>query len=80
MNFRIHQQPAGALIELSRTAPSVMLSWCRPIRTEAARELYDRARAYLDATYRERERQIACRYRLTSIWRPFNITGANHTT
>src|ERR1044071_3514971 len=36
--------------------------------------------AYLDATYRERERLIACRYRLTSsitLW-PFDIVRAEY--
>jgi type VI secretion system protein ImpG len=36
--------------------------------------------AYLDATYRERDRQIACRYRLASdivLW-PFDIVGAEY--
>jgi type VI secretion system protein ImpG len=36
--------------------------------------------AYLDATYRERDRQIACRFRLCSpvtLW-PFDITGAEY--
>jgi len=40
------------------------------------------AGAYLDATYRERGRQIACRYRLSSgvtLW-PFDITGAEYFT
>src|SRR6185436_2745938 len=36
--------------------------------------------SYLDATYRERERQIACRYRLCSgvvMW-PYDVTGAEY--
>jgi type VI secretion system protein ImpG len=36
--------------------------------------------SYLDATYRERERRVACRYRLTSdvtLW-PFELTGAEY--
>jgi type VI secretion system protein ImpG len=36
--------------------------------------------SYLDATYRERERRVACRYRLTSditLW-PFEITSAEY--
>ena len=36
--------------------------------------------SYLDATYRERDRDIACRYRLTSditLW-PFDITSAEY--
>jgi type VI secretion system protein ImpG len=38
--------------------------------------------AYLDATYRERERLVACRYRLASdvvLW-PFDVTGAEYYT
>jgi type VI secretion system protein ImpG len=38
--------------------------------------------SYLDATYRERDRQVACRYRLCAdivIW-PFSITGAEYYT
>jgi type VI secretion system protein ImpG len=38
--------------------------------------------SYLDATYRERDRQVACRYRLCGdilIW-PFAITGAEYYT
>jgi type VI secretion system protein ImpG len=38
--------------------------------------------SYLDATYRERDRQVACRYRLCGdilIW-PFGITGAEYYT
>lgn len=42
--------------------------------------LYIPRHSYLDATYRERDRQIACRYRLNSsitLW-PFDITGAEY--
>ena len=38
--------------------------------------------SYLEATYRERDRQIACRYRLCSeimLW-PFDIVGADYFT
>src|SRR5919201_2745089 len=39
-------------------------------------------RSYLDATYRELDRKIACRYRLTSdiaLW-PFDVVGAEYFT
>jgi type VI secretion system protein ImpG len=38
--------------------------------------------SYIDASYRERDRQIACRYRLTSeivLW-PFDVTSAEYYT
>jgi type VI secretion system protein ImpG len=62
--------------------PSVMLARVRPAFGDAA--LRDGPRiprgASLDASYRERERQIACRFRTTAdlrIW-PFDITGAEY--
>ena len=59
--------------------PSVMLAKVLPPYADPKlREGYAIARgAYLDATYRERDRQIACRYRLSSdivLW-PFDIDG-----
>ena len=38
--------------------------------------------SYLDATYRERDRSVACRYRLCgdiTLW-PFDVTGAEYFT
>lgn len=62
--------------------PSVMLARVRPAFGDPA--LRDGPRiargANLDATYRERERQIACRFRTTAevrIW-PFEITAAEY--
>jgi type VI secretion system protein ImpG len=60
--------------------PSVLLAKVVPPYSEPAlREGQRIARgAYLDASYRERDRLVACRYRLTSdivLW-PFDITGA----
>nr|WP_204262699.1 type VI secretion system baseplate subunit TssF [Methylobacterium sp. BTF04] len=62
--------------------PSVMLARVQPAFGDAA--LRDGPRiprgASLDASYRERERQIACRFRTTAdlrIW-PFDITGAEY--
>ena len=52
-----------------------------PIR-RCAKDAVSRAAAYLEATYRERDRQIACRYRLCSeivLW-PFDIVGADYFT
>src|SRR6476659_7456393 len=62
--------------------PSAMLVKVLPPYSDARlREGYTIARdAYLDATYRERERQIACRYRLCSdivVW-PCDVTGAEY--
>lgn len=62
--------------------PSVMLARVRPAFGDPA--LRDGPRiprgANLDATYRERERQIACRFRTTSdlrIW-PFDVAAAEY--
>src|SRR5262245_61161546 len=62
--------------------PSAMLAKVLPPFSDPKlRDGYTIARgAYLDATYRERERQIACRYRLCSsvtMW-PFDVTGAEY--
>ncbi len=62
--------------------PSVLLSKVMPPYSDPAlREGQKIARgAYLDATYRERDRLVACRYRLSSdiiLW-PFDILGANY--
>ena len=64
--------------------PSAMLAKVLPPYADAKlREGYSIPRgSYLDATYRERERQIACRYRLSSgvvLW-PFDITRAEYYT
>jgi type VI secretion system protein ImpG len=64
--------------------PSAMLAKVLPPYSDPKlREGYSIPRdAYLDATYRERERQVACRYRLTNdvtLW-PFDITGAEYYT
>jgi type VI secretion system protein ImpG len=62
--------------------PSVMLVKALPVYADPA--LRDGKRiargAYFDATYRERERSLACRYRLCSeiaLW-PFDVTGAEY--
>ena len=62
--------------------PSVMLAKCVPPYGDPA--LRDGRRiptgAYLDALYRERDRKVECRYRLTTeitLW-PFAITGAEY--
>ncbi|MDB5511546.1 MAG: type secretion protein [Enterovirga sp.] len=62
--------------------PSAMLAQVRvPFGDAALREGRTIARgSYLDATYRERERRVACRYRLSSdvtLW-PFDISGAEY--
>jgi type VI secretion system protein ImpG len=62
--------------------PSVMLAKVAPLFGDPAlREGHQIPRgAYLDATYRERERLIACRYRTTSdivLW-PFEIVEADY--
>jgi len=64
--------------------PSAMLAKILPPYSDAKlREGYAIPRgSYLDATYRERERHIACRYRLSSnvvMW-PFDITAAEYYT
>ena len=64
--------------------PSVMLTKVEPPYSDAKlREGYAIERdSYLDAVYRERGRQIACRYRLSSevvLW-PFDIIGAEYYT
>lgn len=62
--------------------PSVMLAKVSPPYSDPKlREGYSMPRgSYLDASYRERARQVACRYRLSSdivLW-PFEITGAEY--
>ena len=64
--------------------PSVMLAKVvPPFADPALRDGRRIARgAYLDATYRELDRNVACRYRLTSditLW-PFDIVGAEYFT
>jgi type VI secretion system protein ImpG len=64
--------------------PSAMLAKVLPPYSDSKlREGYAIPRgSYLDATYRERERHVACRYRLSSdvvLW-PFDITGAEYYT
>ena len=62
--------------------PSVLLAQVRPLYGDAA--LRDGIRigrgAYLEATYRERDTQIACRFRLTSDIQltPFHIAAAEY--
>ena len=62
--------------------PSAILARIKPpFGDPALREGRHVARnAYLDATYRERERRVACRYRLTSdvtLW-PFDLIAAEY--
>ncbi len=62
--------------------PSVLLAKVQPPYGDPAlREGVRIARgSYLDATYRERDRRIACRYRLAAditLW-PFDIAGAEY--
>ncbi len=62
--------------------PSAMLAKIVPPYSDPAlREgLHISRGSYLDATYRERDRLIACRYRLTSdvtLW-PFDLVGAEY--
>src|SRR5687768_3556504 len=62
--------------------PSAMLAKILPPYSDPAlREGLQVSRSsYLDATYRERDRLIACRYRLTSdivLW-PFDLKGADY--
>jgi type VI secretion system protein ImpG len=62
--------------------PSAMLAKVVPPYSDPA--LRDGLRiasgSYLDATYKERDRRVACRFRLTSgvvLW-PFDVTGADY--
>jgi type VI secretion system protein ImpG len=62
--------------------PSVMLVKALPPYSEPALREGKRIAggSYFDATYRERERSLACRYRLCSsitLW-PFEVTGAEY--
>jgi type VI secretion system protein ImpG len=62
--------------------PSAMLAKVLPPYSDPKlREGYAIPRgSYLDATYRERERQVACRYRLSSsvvLW-PFDVTATEY--
>jgi type VI secretion system protein ImpG len=64
------------------SVPSVMLIKATPVfGDKALREGHPVARgSYLDAAYRQLDRQLACRYRLTdaiTIW-PFELTGAEY--
>src|SRR5438270_10877715 len=64
--------------------PSAMLAKVHPPFADSAlRDGRHIARgSYLDATYRERDRNIACRYRLTSgiaLW-PFDVVSAEYFT
>lgn len=63
--------------------PSALLAKFKPLYADPAlREGYRIARgSYVDATYRERDRRVACRFRLGSdvtLW-PFDITGADYS-
>jgi type VI secretion system protein ImpG len=68
---------------LAPTPSALMAKVLPPYADPALREGRRIARgAYIDATYRERDRQVACRYRLTSdimLW-PFEVTGAEYFT
>lgn len=62
--------------------PSVMLAKVMPVYGDSAlREgKRIRAEAYVDATYRERDRRVACRYRLANdivLW-PFELSDAEY--
>ena len=64
--------------------PSAMLAQVKPVFGDPALRDGKKidAGSYIDATYQERNRRIACRYRLTSgitIW-PFEVTGAEYVT
>ena len=66
---------------LSPTPSALMTKILPPYGDPALREGIPIARgSYIDATYRERERRVACRYRLCSdivLW-PFDITAAEY--
>jgi type VI secretion system protein ImpG len=66
---------------LAPTPSALLAKFAPPYSDPALREGYAIARgAYIDATYRERDRQVACRYRLCSpvtLW-PFDVTGAEY--
>jgi len=66
---------------LAPTPSALLAKVVPPYPDPALREGIPVARAaYLDATYRERDRRISCRYRLTSpvtLW-PFDITAAEY--
>ena len=68
---------------LAPTPSAMLASVLPPYSDTKLREGYAIPRgSYLDATYRERERQIACRYRLSSgvvLW-PYDITAAEYYT
>jgi type VI secretion system protein ImpG len=68
---------------LAPTPSALMAKVLPPYADAALREGRRIARgSYIDAAYRERDRQIACRYRLTSdivLW-PFEVTGAEYYT
>jgi type VI secretion system protein ImpG len=68
---------------LAPTPSAILAKVIPPFADPALRDGRAIARgSYLDATYRERGRRIACRYRLTSpvaLW-PFDIAGADYFT
>ena len=68
---------------LAPTPSAMLVKVLPPYGDSKLRDSYTiRRGAYLDATYRERDRQIACRYRLRgdiALW-PFDITGAEYYT
>lgn len=68
---------------LAPTPSAMLVKVLPPFSDPALREGQTIPRgAYLDATYRERDRQIACRYRLTAgitLW-PFDIVAADYYT
>jgi type VI secretion system protein ImpG len=68
---------------LAPTPSAILAKVIPPFADPALRDGRTIARgSYLDATYRERGRRIACRYRLTApiaLW-PFDITAADYFT
>jgi type VI secretion system protein ImpG len=68
---------------LAPTPSAMLVKVLPPYSDSKLREGYPIPRgSYLDATYRERERHIACRYRLSSdvvLW-PYDVTGAEYYT
>jgi type VI secretion system protein ImpG len=68
---------------LAPTPSAMLVKVLPPYGDSKLRDSYAiRRGAYLDATYRERDRQIACRYCLRgdiALW-PFDITGAEYYT
>ncbi len=68
---------------LAPTPSAMLVKVLPPYADSKLREGYTiRRGSYLDATYRERDRQIACRYCLSGdivLW-PFDVTGAEYYT